>query len=49
MITVVMAAVVDPVAPVPIAWGSGIICVWIPGIRIVVNVRAPIVSVWIII
>ena len=48
MITVVMAAVVDPVAAVP-TWSSGIICIWIPGIRIVVNVRAPIVSVWIII
>ena len=49
MITVMMAAVVGAVAAVPVAWGSGIICIWIPGIRIVVNVRMPIISIRIII
>jgi hypothetical protein len=44
-----MVAVISPVPAVPIAWGSGIICIWIPGIWIVVNVRMPIVSIWIII
>jgi len=40
-----IVAVVGPVPAVPIAWGSGIICIWIPGIWIVVNVRMPILSI----
>ncbi len=44
-----IVAMVSPVPAVPIAWGSGIIGIWIPGIWIVVNVRMPIVSIRIII
>ena len=44
-----MVAVIGPVPAVPIAWGGGIICIWIPSIWIVVNVRMPIISIRIII
>jgi len=44
-----IVAVVAPVAATAIAWGSGIICIWIRGIRIVVNVRMPIIPIGIII
>lgn len=44
-----MVPVISPLSAVPIAWGSGIICIWIPGIGIVVNVRMPIISIRIII
>ena len=44
-----MVAVISPMPTVPIAWGSGIICIWIPGIGIIVNVRMPIISIRIII
>ena len=44
-----MMAMVSPVPSVPMAWGSGIICIWIPGIWIVVNIWMPIISIRIII
>jgi len=44
-----IVAVISPVPAVPVTWGSGIICIWIPGIGIVVNVRMPIISIRIII
>jgi len=46
---VAMMAVVGPMSAVSIAWRSGIICIWIRGIRIVVNVRMPIIPVGIIV
>jgi hypothetical protein len=49
MMIMAMMTVVGPMPAVPVAWGSGIICIWIPGIWIVVNVRMPIISIWIII
>jgi len=44
-----MVTVVGSMPVVPVAWGSGIICIWIPGIWIVMNVRMPIISIRIII
>jgi hypothetical protein len=44
-----MVTVISPVPAVPMAWRSGIICIWIPGIGIVMNVRMPIISIRIII
>ena len=44
IVVVIMMAMVGPVPSVPMAWGRGIICIWIPGIWIVVDVRVPIVS-----
>jgi hypothetical protein len=41
--------VVGPMSAVPVAWGSGIICIGISGIWIVMNVRVPIVPIGIII
>lgn len=44
-----MLAVVSPISAVPIVWGCGVICIWIPRIWIVVDVRVPIVPIRIII
>ena len=49
VIMMAIVAVVSPVPAVPIAWRSGIICIWIPGIWIVVNICMPIISIRIII
>ena len=44
-----MVTMGSPMPAVPVCWGRGIICIWIPGIWIVVNVRVPIVPIGIII
>ena len=49
VIMMAIVAVVSPVPAVPIAWRSGIICIWIPGIWIVMDIRMPGVPVGIII